>query len=218
MAISGFCVLKALSTKYNETPEKACRPFDSERDGFIMAEGAGILILEELEHAKARGAEILAEIAGYGSTSDAFHLTAPTPDGTGAARAIMQAMNDAGLKAEDIDYINAHGTSTPTNDPIETKSIISALGDYSNKVKVSSTKSMTGHLVGAAGALEAIISILAIKNSFFPPTINHESPGEGCTLDYVPNKGYKGEIKNVLSNSLGFGGHNAVLAIREYNG
>lgn len=216
MAISGFCVLKALSTGYNDTPEKACRPFDKDRDGFIMAEGSGILVLEELEHARERGAEILAEIAGFGSTSDAFHLTAPTPDGSGAARAMSLALTDSGLKPEDIDYINAHGTSTPTNDPIETNAIKTALGKYAYTTRVSSTKSMTGHLVGAAGAIEAVISILAIQNQYFPPTINHVSPGDGCDLNYVPNKGQKGRIRNVLSNSLGFGGHNAVISIREY--
>ena len=216
MGVGGFCVLKALSTKYNDTPEAACRPFDASRDGFIIAEGAGIMVLEELEHAKKRGAEILAEIAGYGSTADAYHLTAPTPDGRGAARAMTLAMKDAGLNPEDIDYVNAHGTSTPTNDPIETQAIKTALGDHAYKIKVSSTKSMTGHLVGAAGALEAIISILAIRNNFFPPTINLHTPCESCDLDYVPGKGVEGEIKTVLSNSLGFGGHNAVLAIREY--
>ncbi len=216
MGVGGFCVLKALSTGYNDTPEKACRPFDAARDGFIIAEGSGILVLEELEHARKRGAAILAEIAGYGSTADAFHLTAPPPDGRGAAQAMTIAMKDAGLKPEDIDYINAHGTSTPTNDPIETQAIKSALGEHAYTVKVSSTKSMTGHLVGAAGALEAIISILALRNQYFPPTINHENPGEGCDLYYVPNKGEKGKIGAVLTNSLGFGGHNAVLAIKEY--
>ena len=216
MGVGGFCVLKALSTSYNETPETACRPFDASRDGFIIAEGAGILVLEDLKHAEKRGANILAEIVGYGSTADAFHLTAPTPDGRGAARAMMLALEDGGLKPEDIDYVNAHGTSTPTNDPIETKAIKAALGEHAYKIKVSSTKSMTGHLVGAAGALEAIISILAIQNNFYPPTINHHTPGEGCDLDYVPNKGIKGKIKTVLSNSLGFGGHNAVVALREY--
>ena len=216
MGVGGFCVLKALSTSYNDAPETACRPFDASRDGFIIAEGAGILVLEELQHAENRGAVILAEIAGYGSTADAFHLTAPTPDGSGAARAMTLALKDAGLKPDDVDYVNAHGTSTPTNDPIETNAIKTALGEHAYKIKVSSTKSMTGHLVGAAGALEAIISILAIQNNFFPPTINHNVPGEGCDLDYVPGKGIEGEIKTVLSNSLGFGGHNAVLAIREY--
>jgi len=216
MGVGGFCVLKALSTHYNDAPEKACRPFDANRDGFIIAEGSGILVLEELEHAKKRGAEIIAEITGYGSTADAFHLTAPSPDGRGAAKAIRLALEDASLKPEDIDYINAHGTSTSANDPIETQAIKTALGEHANNIKVSSTKSMTGHLIGAAGAVEAIISILAIQNQFFPPTINHETPGEGCDLHYVPNKGIHGKIKNVLSNSFGFGGHNAVLAIREY--
>ncbi len=217
MGVGGFCVLKALSTGYNDTPEKACRPFDAARDGFVIAEGAGILVLEELSHAEKRGATILAEIAGYGSTTDAFHLTAPTPDGRGAARAMRLALEDAGLQPEEIDYINAHGTSTPTNDPIETLAIKTALGSHAYNVKISSTKSMTGHLVGAAGALEAIISIMAIRDQFFPPTINHENPGDGCDLYYVPRKGENGKIKNVLSNSLGFGGHNAVLTIREYN-
>ncbi len=216
LGVGGFCVLKALSTKRNDDPEKACRPFDADRDGFIIAEGSAILVLEELEHAKARGANILAEIAGYGATCDAFHLTAPNSDGVAASTAMTSAIKDAGLKPEDIDYINAHGTSTPTNDPLETKAIKLALGDHAYKTKISSTKSMTGHLVGAAGGIEAIISIMAIKDQFFPGTLNLENPGEGCDLDYVPGKGVPGKIKTVLSNSLGFGGHNGTIIIKEY--
>lgn len=217
LGVGGFCVLKALSTKRNDDPEKACRPFDADRDGFIIAEGSGILVLEELEHAKARGANILAEIAGYGATCDAFHLTAPNSDAISASTAMSEAIQDAGLEPSDIDYINAHGTSTPTNDPLETKAIKIALGDHAYKLKVSSTKSMTGHLVGAAGGIEAIISIMAIRDQFFPGTLNLENPGEGCDLDYVPGIGVPGRIKAVLSNSLGFGGHNGTLAIKEYS-
>ena len=216
LGVGGFCVLKALSTKSNDNPEKACRPFDADRDGFIIAEGSGILVLEELEHAKARGANILAEIAGYGATCDAHHLTAPNTDGIAASTAMSNAIKDAGLEPTDIDYINAHGTSTPTNDPLETKAIKIALGDHAYKLKVSSTKSMTGHLVGAAGGIEAIISIMAIRDQFFPGTLNLENPGEGCDLDYVPGLGVPGKIKTVLSNSLGFGGHNGTLIIKEY--
>jgi 3-oxoacyl-[acyl-carrier-protein] synthase II len=216
LGVGGFCVLKALSTKRNDDPEKACRPFDADRDGFVIAEGSGILVLEELEHAKARGANILAEIAGYGATCDAFHLTAPNSDAISASTAMSEAIQDAGLEPSDIDYINAHGTSTPTNDPLETKAIKIALGDHAYKLKVSSTKSMTGHLVGAAGGIEAIISIMAIRDQFFPGTLNLENPGEGCDLDYVPGIGVPGRIKAVLSNSLGFGGHNGTLAIKEY--
>ncbi|MBN1647780.1 MAG: beta-ketoacyl-ACP synthase II [Spirochaetales bacterium] len=216
MGLAGFCVLKALSTNYNDTPEKASRPFDRDRDGFVMGEGAGILLIESLEHAKNRGAKILAELVGYGQTCDAFHLTAPDETGEGSANAIRLALKMANLKAEDVDYINAHGTSTPTNDPIETLAIKKALGDHAYKTKVSSTKSMTGHLVGGAGGVEAIISVLAIQNQYFPPTINLENPDPSCDLDYVPNKGQYGKIDVVLSNSLGFGGHNGVLAIRKY--
>jgi 3-oxoacyl-[acyl-carrier-protein] synthase II len=217
MGLAGFCVLKALSTQYNDRPEIASRPFDKDRDGFVMGEGAGILLIESLEHAKKRGAKILAEIVGYGQTCDAFHLTAPDASGEGSANAIKNALTMAGLKPEDVDYINAHGTSTPTNDPIETKAIKKALGDHAYKLKVSSTKSMTGHLVGGAGGIEAIISVLAIQNQYFPPTINLDTPDPECDLDYVPNKGVNGKIDVVLSNSLGFGGHNGVLAIRKYD-
>jgi len=215
MGVAGFNVLQALSTHFNDEPERSCRPFDKDRDGFILAEGAGTLILETEAHAKKRGARIHAELAGYGSTCDANHLTAPHPEGLGAARAITAALKDAELKPEDIDYINAHGTSTPTNDPLETKSIKSAFGDYAKKVKISSTKSMHGHIIGGTGAVEAIISILAMQEGYFPPTINLEEPDPACDLDYVPNKGIKGTINTAMSNSLGFGGHNAILVFRK---
>ncbi|MDC7234505.1 MAG: beta-ketoacyl-ACP synthase II [Spirochaetales bacterium] len=215
-SIGGFSKIQALSTKYNDTPEKACRPFDKDRDGFIMGEGAGILILEELEHAKKRGATIYAELAGYGSTCDAGHLTAPDPEGIGAAASMKLALDDAGLKPEDIDYINAHGTSTPTNDPIETKAIKKAFGDHAYKLKVSSTKGVTAHMVGGAGAVEAIVSVLAINNSYVPGTLNLETPEEGCDLDYVPGAGTDAEVNAVLSDSLGFGGHNASIIFKKY--
>ena len=216
LSAAGFCKIHALSTGYNDTPEKACRPFDKDRDGFILGEGAGILVIEELEHAKKRGAEILAEITGYGITCDAGHITAPDPEGSGMTRCMQYAMEDAGIKPEDVDYINAHGTSTPTNDPIETMAIKGAFGDHAYNLKVSSTKSLTSHLVGAAGGLEAIISVLAIQNNTFPATYNLENPDEGCDLDYVPNKVVKGRIDTVLSDSLGFGGHNGALIIQRY--
>lgn len=216
LAAGGFCKIHALSTEYNDTPEKACRPFDKDRDGFILGEGAGILVIEELEHAKKRGANILAEITGYGITCDASHITAPDPEGSGMARCMQYALEDAGIKPEDVDYINAHGTSTPTNDPIETMAIKSAFGDHAYKLKVSSTKSLTSHLVGAAGGVEAIISVLAIHNNTFPATYNLDCPDEGCDLDYVANKPVKGKIDTVLSDSLGFGGHNGALIIQRY--
>ncbi|MBF9017810.1 MULTISPECIES: beta-ketoacyl-ACP synthase II [unclassified Oceanispirochaeta] len=215
-SIGGFSKIQALSTKYNETPEKACRPFDKDRDGFIMGEGAGVLILEELEHAKKRNAPIYAELVGYGSTCDAGHLTAPDPDGIGAAASMTLALDDAGLKPEDIDYINAHGTSTPTNDPIETKAIKLAFGDHAYKLKVSSSKGVTAHMVGGAGGVEAIVSVLAIKNGFIPGTLNLENPDEGCDLDYVPGAGIDAEVNTVLSDSLGFGGHNASIIFKKY--
>ncbi len=213
--IGGFQVIKALSTSYNDTPEKASRPFDANRDGFVMGEGAGILILESEEHAKARGARIYAEVAGYGSTADAYHLTAPEPGGAGAARAIRLALADAGLQPTDIDYINAHGTSTPINDPTETAAIRAAFGEHADSLKVSSTKGMTGHCLGAAGGVEAIASILAIRDQFFPATLNYETPDPECDLDYVPNTGVSGRIRAALSTSLGFGGHNGVLCFKE---
>jgi 3-oxoacyl-[acyl-carrier-protein] synthase II len=217
LGVSGFCALKALSTQYNETPHIASRPFDKDRDGFVIAEGAGILVLEELEHAKQRGAVILGEVAGYGMTCDAYHLTAPDPEGNGAARAMKMALDEAGLQPEDIDYINAHGTSTPTNDPIETAAIKKTFGEHAYKLKVSSTKSMTGHMIGAAGGVEAIIGMLAIRDSFIPPTLNLDEPDEACDLDYVPGQGIKAQVRAVISNSLGFGGHNGVILIKEYS-
>jgi len=213
--IGGFCQLKALSTNFNDEPHRASRPFDKDRDGFVMGEGAGILVLEEWEHAVRRGAPIYAEVAGFGSTADAFHLTAPNPDGEGAARAIRLALQDAGLKPEDVDYINAHGTSTPVNDPIETKSIKTAFGEYAYKLAVSSTKSMTGHALGAAGGIETVIATLAVRDDFLPATLNFDEADPECDLDYVPNQGRTGIIRSALSLSLGFGGHNSVIAVKK---
>jgi 3-oxoacyl-[acyl-carrier-protein] synthase II len=213
--IGGFCAMKALSTKYNDAPARASRPFDLSRDGFVMGEGAGILILESQEHAARRGARILAELAGYGGTGDAHHLTAPHPDGDGAVRAIRGALRDAGLNPGDVDYINAHGTSTPLNDPMETKAVKTVFGDHARRLRVSSTKSMTGHMLGAAGAVEAIICVLALRDQFYPPTINQETRDPECDLDYVPNQGVGGPLGVALSTSLGFGGHNGVVAFRK---
>jgi len=212
--VGGFCSMKALSTKYNDTPEKACRPFDAGRDGFIMAEGAAILILESEAHAKARNARVYAELAGYGASGDAYHLTAPDPEATGAIRAITLALKDAGLAPGDVDYVNAHGTSTLLNDAMETKAVKAVFGGHAYKLKMSSTKSMTGHLLGAAGALEAVICTLAIRDGFYPPTINYETPDPACDLNVVPNKGVEGPIRAAVSTSLGFGGHNGVIAIK----
>jgi len=212
--VGGFCAMKALSTQYNDTPEKACRPFDNGRDGFIMAEGSAMLILESEAHAAARGARAYAELAGYGASGDAYHLTAPDPEASGAIRAITLALKDAGLAPEDVDYVNAHGTSTPLNDPMETKAVKAVFGAHAYKLKMSSTKSMTGHLLGAAGAIEAAICALAIKNGFYPPTINNENPDPACDLDVVPNKGVEGPIRAAISTSLGFGGHNGVVAFK----
>jgi len=212
--VGGFCSMKALSTKYNETPEKACRPFDAGRDGFIMGEGAAMLILESEAHAKARNAKVYCELAGYGVSGDAYHLTAPDPDASGAIRAIRQVLKDADLPLDGVDYVNAHGTSTPLNDPMETKAIKAVFGERAYKMKVSSTKSMTGHLLGAAGALEAVICALAIRDGFYPPTINNENPDPECDLDVVPNKGVEGKIRAAISTSLGFGGHNGVVAFK----
>ena len=215
LGISGFNVIQALSTR-NDEPEKSSRPFDKDRDGFIHSEGAGILVLESLEHARARGAKILAELVGYGSTCDANHLTAPHPEGTGAAKAMKIAMKEAGLKPEDIDYINAHGTSTPTNDPLETKSIKTAFGEQAYKVKISSTKSMHGHCVGAAGGIEAIVCIKAIHDNYVPATINLDEPDPECDLDYTPNVGVEMKVDIAMSNSLGFGGHNGVIILKRF--
>jgi 3-oxoacyl-[acyl-carrier-protein] synthase II len=216
LGLASFCVLQAVSTKFNDTPEKASRPFDAARDGFVMGEGAGILVLEELEHAKKRGARIYAEVAGYGCTCDANHLTAPHPEGRGAIRAMRLAVEDAGLKPEDIDYINAHGTSTPVNDPVETKAIKDLFGEHARKLKVSSTKSMIGHLLGAAGGVEGIVTVLSLHEQFYPATRNYETPDPACDLDYVPNKGYSAPMRAAISNSFGFGGHNGVVCFKRY--
>lgn len=213
MGMAAFSTMRALSTR-NDAPERASRPFDAERDGFIMAEGAGILILEDLEHARARGATILAEVIGYGSTADASHITDPAPGGEGAARAMRQAINRADLTPEDVQYINAHGTSTPVGDRAETAAIKCVFGDYAGRLPVSSTKSMTGHLLGAAGGVEAIFCIQAMQDGFVPPTINYEYPDPECDLDYVPNVGRAMDLDIVMSNSFGFGGHNVSLIFR----
>ena len=214
IAVAGFTNLTALSTESD--PKKASRPFDKDRSGFVMGDGAGILMLEELEHAKKRGAKIYAEVVGYGTTCDAYHITAPSVDGAGAAAAMEMAMKEANIVPEQISYINAHGTGTQANDVGETIAIKKALGEHAYNVPISSTKSMTGHLLGAAGAIEAIAGICAINDSFVPPTIGFEEADENCDLDYVPNKGRKADLKYVLSNSLGFGGHNAVLCLKKW--
>lgn len=216
MAFAGFCSMKAMST--NEDPSCACRPFDAQRNGFVMGEGAGILIIEELEHAKARGANIIAEIVGYGCTNDAYHMTAPAPEGEGGARCMKMAISDAGIRPEEVGYINAHGTSTEYNDKFETAAIKTVFGEHAKKLAVSSTKSMTGHLLGAAGAVEAIITALSIKEGYLPPTINYSTPDPECDLDYVPNKGRNEEVNYALSNSFGFGGHNATIVLKKYQG
>jgi len=216
LGIASFNVIHALSTKYNDTPEKASRPFDKDRDGFLMGEGAGILVLEELGHARRRGAQIYGEVLGVGSTTDAYHLTAPHPDGRGAIKAMQLALSSSNIEPTQIDYVNAHGTSTPVNDPVETKAIKAVFGDHAYQMKVSSTKSMTGHCIGAAGAIEAIICAKAMEDQFFPPTINLDNPDPECDLDYVPHKGYKGSIEYAMSNSLGFGGHNGILVMKRY--
>lgn len=215
LGLAGFCSAKALSTR-NDDPEHASRPFDKKRDGFIMGEGAGIVILESIEHALSRGASIHAELIGYGATDDAYHITAPSPDGQSAARAISNALADGGVKPEEVDYINAHGTSTPLNDKVETLAIKKVFGDYAYKIPVSSNKSMIGHLLGAAGVVELIATILSMEKETVPPTINYEFPDPECDLDYVPNKARPKKIKVALSNSLGFGGHNATLVVRKY--
>lgn len=215
LGVGGFCALKALS-QHNDEPQKASRPFDLNRDGFVMAEGAGIVILESLEHAKKRGAQIFAEIIGYGRTSDAYHVTAPHEEGLGAIKAMELAIKDAGLKPENISYINAHGTSTKLNDQVETLAIKKVFKEYAKKIPVSSTKSMTGHLLGAGGGVEIIACILAIRDSIVPPTINYETPDPDCDLDYVPNIARKVKVTSALSNSLGFGGHNATLIVKKF--
>jgi 3-oxoacyl-[acyl-carrier-protein] synthase II len=215
IGVAGFNSARALSTR-NDNPKQASRPFDAQRDGFILAEGACIMTVENLDYARQRGAKILSEIIGYGASSDAFHMTAPADDGNGAIRAMRMALRKAGLMPTDIDYINAHGTSTLLNDKIETKAIKAVFGDYAYKVPISSTKSMTGHMVGAAGAVEAAICTLAIQNGIIPPTINYVNIDPECDLDYVPNVARKANIKTAMSNAFGFGGHNSVLIIRKY--
>lgn len=215
LTIGAFCLIGALSTK-NGDPTKASRPFDKERDGFVMSEGAGILILENLENALKRGASIYAEVLGYGTTNDAYHMVQPSPNGEKAKKAIQLALQDAGLKPSDIDYVNAHGTSTPLNDKIETKIIKEIFGEYAYKIPISSIKSMIGHTVGASGSIEAIASALTIKHQFIPPTINYEFPDPECDLDYVPNEGRKALINTVLSNAFSFGGKNSAIIIRSF--
>jgi 3-oxoacyl-[acyl-carrier-protein] synthase II len=216
MSVAGFCANTALST--NPDPQTASRPFDKNRDGFVIGEGAGIVVLEELEHALARGAKIYAEIVGYGATGDAYHITAPAPNGEGGARAMKMAINDAGLNPQDIDYINAHGTSTEYNDKFETMAVKEVFGEHAYKLAMSSTKSMTGHLLGAAGGVEAIFTVLAMRDSILPPTINYETPDPECDLDYVVNSARPQKIRAAMSNSLGFGGHNATIVFKQYEG
>ena len=215
LSMAGFASMKALSTR-NEEPSKASRPFSIDRDGFVMGEGSGILLLEELEHALARGAKIYAEIAGYGTTCDAYHMTSPIPDGRGAARAIELALKDAQLNPQDINYINAHGTSTPLNDSIETKAIKKAFGSRAKAIAISSTKSMTGHLLGGSGGIEAVATVLAVCHGQIPPTINLDNPDPECDLDYVPNISRTQQVGAAVSNSFGFGGHNASLVFKRY--
>jgi 3-oxoacyl-[acyl-carrier-protein] synthase II len=216
MAIGGFANMKALSER-NDSPETASRPFDATRDGFVMGEGSGVVVLEELEHARKRGARIYAEVVGYGATGDAYHLTAPAPGGEGAQRAMRRAMEDAGLQPGDVQYINAHGTSTPANDLNETKAIKAVFGDEAKKLNVSSTKSATGHMLGAAGAVEFIFSALAVREGKVPPTINYQTPDPECDLNYTPNQAASREMTAALSNSFGFGGHNVTLAVRRFD-
>lgn len=213
LGIAGFAAARALSTR-NDDPAAASRPWDKDRDGFVLGDGAGVLVLEEYEHAKARGATIYCEVAGFGYNSDAYHMTMPVQDGSGAGKCMKLAMKDAGINAEDIDYVNAHGTSTPAGDVAETNAVKNALGNHATSVAVSSTKSMTGHLLGAAGGIEAVFSVMAIKDQVAPPTINLENPGEGCDLDYVPNTARQMKIDYALSNSFGFGGTNGTLIFK----
>ena len=217
LTVGGFNAMKALSTR-NDEPEKACRPFEKNRDGFVVAEGAGIVILEELRFALKRKARIYAELVGYGYTGDAYHITAPCPDGDGAVRCMRMAIKDAGLKPEDVDHINAHGTSTPLNDLTETTAIKTVFGDHAKKVPISATKSITGHLLGAAGSTEAIFTVLAIRDGILPPTINYEEPDPQCDLDYVPNVARRQAIRVAMSNAFGFGGTNATVVFRKFDG
>jgi 3-oxoacyl-[acyl-carrier-protein] synthase II len=216
LTIGGFAQMKALSTR-NDAPERASRPFDAGRDGFVAGEGAGIVVLESVEHARRRGAAVYAELVGYGMTADAHHMTAPDPDGDGAARAMAAALRDGGLRPEDVGYVNAHGTSTPYNDKTETLAIKHVFGDHARRLAVSSTKSMTGHLLGAAGGIEAVVTVLALQQGILPPTINYETPDPECDLDYVPNVARKVEVEAAISNGFGFGGTNATLAFRRWH-
>lgn len=217
IGVAGFSANRALSTR-NEAPQQASRPFDIERDGFVIGEGAAVLVMEDLSSARERGARIIAEITGYGASSDAVHITQPAEDGEGAARAIQMALKKAGLAPSEIGYINAHGTSTPLNDKVETMAIKAAFGDHAYNVPISSTKSMTGHLLGAAGAIESVVCIKVINTGVIPPTINYTGPDPECDLDYVPNKAREARVSSVVSNSFGFGGHNSVLVFQEFNG
>jgi len=217
IGLAGFSAMKALSSR-NDEPERASRPFDRDRDGFVMSEGAGVVVVEELEHAKARGAKIYCEITGYGLSADAYHMTAPPPDGEGAARAMQMAMEHARVSAEQVDYINAHATSTDIGDICETRAIKQVFGDYAHKVSISSTKSMTGHLLGGAGGVEMAACALAIRDGVIPPTINLENPGEECDLDYTPNVAREKKVRVALNNSFGFGGHNATLVATAFEG
>ena len=217
MGVGGFAAMRALSTR-NEEPHRASRPFDKDRDGFVVGEGAGVLVLEDLEFAKKRGAQIIAELVGYGMSGDAFHITLPPDDGNGAHRVMLNALTDAGVRPGQIDYINAHGTSTPPNDRIETYAIKRLFGEHARKLAISSTKSMIGHLLGAAGAVEAGITSLVVERGIIPPTINYETPDPDCDLDYVPNKSRRAAVRYALSNSFGFGGTNAALLFKRYDG
>jgi len=214
LAYAGFCNMKAMSTDFNDTPEKASRPFDKLRDGFIMGEGSGVLVIEELEHAKARGARIYCELAGYGATCDAYHITGQDQEGKGLALCLDRALADAGIQKSEVNYINAHGTSTSINDRCESLAIKRSFGDLAPKLSISSTKSMTGHLLGAAGGIEAAVCVLAIHNGIVPPTINYENPDPDCDLDYIPNKARTMKVDVAISNNLGFGGHNASLVFK----
>jgi 3-oxoacyl-[acyl-carrier-protein] synthase II len=215
LGLAGFCSLKALS-KRNDEPEKASRPFDRNRDGFVLGEGAGIVVLEELEHAKRRGAKIYAEFVGFGMTSDAHHITAPEPGGTGSAKAMTDALADGGIDAEEVDYVNAHGTSTPLNDAMETRAIKLAFGGHAKELAISSSKSMIGHMLGASGGVELAATVLALKHQVIPPTINYEEPDPECDLDYVPNVAREAKLRVAISNSFGFGGHNATVVLRVF--
>jgi 3-oxoacyl-[acyl-carrier-protein] synthase II len=216
--VGAFCAMRALSTKRNDEPEKASRPFDADRDGFVMGDGAGIIVLEELEHARARGARIHAEVVGYGASDDASHITLPAPGGRGAVESMRVAIADAGLTVDDVDYINAHGTSTPPNDSSETAAIKTLFRERAYAIPVSSTKSMTGHLMGAGGGIEAVACVMAINTGVVPPTINLENADPECDLDYVPNEAREVAVDVAMSNSFGFGGHNATLVFRRYDG